>query len=954
MKTMGPECLPATPSPVPSSVGTALEPRVRSFLERQLGAQPGRVQSYRAAAPIERTPGDAEAGAELAARAAVGGGAGTAPGWRQDFSGVRVHSDTAAADKARAHGAAAYAIGNHLVFGRDRYRPDTERGLHLLAHELTHLLQQGGAQRQSVDRFEARGHESIERVGLTAGGAMTDEEASAVYFGNWMRDMNQVFVPALSEFLPAEVVFPLISYMAAMRFGRELTPEQFGFYIPAEHLDNPAGLVGADDLAPGQPQVPTDARPSFPDRLGAPRPAALDTPQEDVDPGTARVQGAPLFAVDRTGVMAYLRRSNLHVERRLELAAAAGRTPDGMQHFGAALHAIEDLFAHSNYVEIAVDRLLRTDPNFLGGLRGAADRQVFTYSQRVSVPGGAAQGVTQRPVLTTGTFTGADTAISISSEVTGLLSRPLPEPATNAEQLAQDRMMVALLRTFEARLRANPALRQLVRTAAANAGLPGPLANRVDEIPLATIYQATTILRIPIPDQIRIPLKRSIRHIVSQEVLQPVAARVQAAGLEARAADTSLITVLRESGRQERGGFTSRETAEMRERERLTGRSVAQQQSAIRAASGRRSQAIRNTPLHVVAGPSHSQIAKDHPNSPFFGIAFTLAQLAVTRLRDRMLAAWNERHGAPAGAFDFSWGRFPAAAPPGAPAAQADTYEQARRMFHESRPARGRAAGESLQRGRDIVAQGRSPGQPYDLAAMRLAAANRIRAVVAALRGLAGAPDAAARAATLAQGLAGQVDSATGSDLTAQMAQARSAALAAGASPVVVDINAVANSLAQAADSVQAARRHDQREQANATLMAQRQLVLTALAQRASAPVTAGAALLYVLDQEIQATTVAYRREQREVLEGRQALPEMGGGGLGSAPTVAAVPLPPLTGSAATVALMSEARMLLGHPYDNTWWEAPVRQFAAAHADQLVNDIEARNEGVPFYRGTPP
>jgi hypothetical protein len=948
---MGSERVAATPSPAPSTTGTALEPRTRSFLERRLGAQPGRVQSYRAAAPIARTPGDAEAGAESAARAAIGHGAGPAPGWRHDFSGVRVHTDTTAADKARARGAAAYAIGNHLVFGHDRYRPDTEGGLHLLAHELTHLLQQGRDNRQSVDCFEARGHQSIERAGLTEGGAMTNEEAGAVYFGNWMRDINQVFVPALTAYLPTEVVFPLVSYMAAMHFGRELTPEQFGFYIPAEHLDNPAGLVGADDLAPGQPHVPADARPSFPERLGASRPAALDTPQEDVDPGTARVQGASLFAVDQTGVMAYLRRSNLHVERRLELAAAAGRTPDGMQHFGAALHAIEDLFAHSNYVEIAIDRLLRTDAGFLGGLTGAADRQVLTYSQRVSVPGGAGHGATQRPVLTTGTFTAADTAISISSEVTGLLSRPLPEPATNAEQLAQDRMMVALLRTFEARLHANPELRQLVRRAAADAGVPGPLANHVDDIPLATIYQASTILRIPIPDMIRIPLKRSIRRVVSEQILQPVAARVQAAGLEARVADTSLITALRESQRQGRGSFTSAERAEMRERERFTGRSVAQQESAAQAASNRRSQAIRSTPLHVVAGPSHSQIAKDHPNSPFFGIAFTLAELAVTRMRDRMLAAWNERHGAPTTAFDFSWSRFPVAAPPGAPPAQADTYEQARHLFHDSRPARGRAADESLQRGRDNIAQGRSPGQPYDLAAMRLAAAGRIRMVVTALRGLAGTPDAAARGATLALGLAGPIDTAIGSNLAAQIAQARSAALATGASPAIVDINAVATSLALAADAVQAARRHDQREQAHATLTAQRQLVLTALAQRASASVTAGAALLYVLDQEIQATAVAYSSEQREVLEGHRTLPEMGGAA--PALTVAAVPLPPLAGSAATVALMSEARMLLAHPYENPWWEAPVRRYAAAHADQLRNDIEARNEGVPLYRGGP-
>lgn len=62
-----------------------------------------------------------------------------------DFSGVRVHADTRAAESARAVGAHAYTVGNRIVFGQDRYRPSLRAGRELLAHELTHVVQQGGS-----------------------------------------------------------------------------------------------------------------------------------------------------------------------------------------------------------------------------------------------------------------------------------------------------------------------------------------------------------------------------------------------------------------------------------------------------------------------------------------------------------------------------------------------------------------------------------------------------------------------------------------------------------------------------------------------------------------------------------------------------------------------------------------------------------------------------------------
>jgi len=59
-----------------------------------------------------------------------------------DFSHVRVHADSAAAESAQAFSANAYTYGEHIVFGAGQFRPATPSGRRLLAHELAHVAQQ--------------------------------------------------------------------------------------------------------------------------------------------------------------------------------------------------------------------------------------------------------------------------------------------------------------------------------------------------------------------------------------------------------------------------------------------------------------------------------------------------------------------------------------------------------------------------------------------------------------------------------------------------------------------------------------------------------------------------------------------------------------------------------------------------------------------------------------------
>jgi hypothetical protein len=61
------------------------------------------------------------------------------------LSDVRVHDDPGAAGLARAVSARAFTTGADLYFGEGQYRPGTADGDELLAHELTHVVQQRGA-----------------------------------------------------------------------------------------------------------------------------------------------------------------------------------------------------------------------------------------------------------------------------------------------------------------------------------------------------------------------------------------------------------------------------------------------------------------------------------------------------------------------------------------------------------------------------------------------------------------------------------------------------------------------------------------------------------------------------------------------------------------------------------------------------------------------------------------
>lgn len=64
----------------------------------------------------------------------------------RNFNRVRVHDNAPAAFVARSLGARAFTLGQNIVFGAGEYSPESREGRHLLAHELTHTVQQGATQ----------------------------------------------------------------------------------------------------------------------------------------------------------------------------------------------------------------------------------------------------------------------------------------------------------------------------------------------------------------------------------------------------------------------------------------------------------------------------------------------------------------------------------------------------------------------------------------------------------------------------------------------------------------------------------------------------------------------------------------------------------------------------------------------------------------------------------------
>lgn len=114
--------------------------------------------------PRAASPTGTDSAVAAKVRAAATGGAALSrktraflePRFRADFSNVMIHTDPVAVRLATELGARAFAYGRHIFFGAGQYNPESRDGLELLAHELTHTIQQS----ETIQRKEAEAAEA--------------------------------------------------------------------------------------------------------------------------------------------------------------------------------------------------------------------------------------------------------------------------------------------------------------------------------------------------------------------------------------------------------------------------------------------------------------------------------------------------------------------------------------------------------------------------------------------------------------------------------------------------------------------------------------------------------------------------------------------------------------------------------------------------------------------------
>ena len=162
---------PAALTQMQRTVGNAA---VQRFLAQRSGAGSAELDDDTASAINGRRGGGSQLDAGMAAKA--GGVMG------QDFSGVKVHTDSTADNLSRQLGAKAFTTGSDIFFRSGQYDPASSGGQQLLSHELTHVVQQGASapsvqSKMTVndpnDKYEAEADAVAEKV-------MSKEDDAAV------------------------------------------------------------------------------------------------------------------------------------------------------------------------------------------------------------------------------------------------------------------------------------------------------------------------------------------------------------------------------------------------------------------------------------------------------------------------------------------------------------------------------------------------------------------------------------------------------------------------------------------------------------------------------------------------------------------------------------------------------------------------------------------------------
>jgi hypothetical protein len=376
------------------------------------------------------------------------------PRFGQDFSSVRVHADPSAARAARALNARAFTAGEHIIFGAGQHAPASAAGRRIMAHELAHVVQQrsgivsgkpqpnglwvndpadrfehtaesvasavmahrpgttpatrathsragsGPSSPKTIQRFLAgeagdlEAHGGIEEGGLEQAG-LSHDEAREAYSGNWLRDFSQI----PDESAPNDdAMLEIVRILYTGEFGHAPGDSEIGRYLASEHVDNPEGGGSAENPHPdADPKIDAKTRAAHQaDRVRALSPSQKAWFKEEQ---TEKFRNDIRAKADASGLPAYIEVAKEHVRRQVSEAAALGRNQRGLAALGNGLHAVEDYFAHSNFVEVALAELKRE------GEVGETNPKVRATKGYVGIddPANLGSDKFERPQIVTGT-----------------------------------------------------------------------------------------------------------------------------------------------------------------------------------------------------------------------------------------------------------------------------------------------------------------------------------------------------------------------------------------------------------------------------------------------------------------------------------------------------------------------------------------------------------------------
>jgi hypothetical protein len=199
--------------------------------------------------------------------------------FKYDFSNVKIHDNDVAAKSADSINALAYTAGNSIVFNSGQYNTNSDPGRRLLAHELTHVVQQTSLQRTSMNDQTIQ-RQSVPGITLTSPRFAGDPLLERVFNGDTtiskngngsgepVRKIQQALIDA---------GFPLPQFGADAKFGDETERAVIAFQR-ASGLDQSEqdGIVGENTLSRLDSRFPTTNAAGTPSECETPKQVPID------------------------------------------------------------------------------------------------------------------------------------------------------------------------------------------------------------------------------------------------------------------------------------------------------------------------------------------------------------------------------------------------------------------------------------------------------------------------------------------------------------------------------------------------------------------------------------------------------------------------------------------------------------------------------------------------------